>query len=214
MRIPVCPGDGEANKVDDDIAIRSEDMEQAVSLGIVPDEAIAAGKPFVTHDEMRLYTMDDETHYMSTGMTAWRAIAFASERGLDLPIWVRRYLEQSAQGIEEWAACNGHPSELKDILLLKGKRQHDREESDPRWVYDAISQMKEQRPKASISSLSQEYLKLHAGLSYSEEAIRQKYYEGKKLSETGQDYKGRGRKGNLIGSPHMSRINTDEEVDF
>lgn len=210
----VCPGDGDANNSDERIAIQPEDMEKAVHLGIVPEEVIKAGKPHVTQDEMHLYTMDDETHFMSTGMTAWRAIAFAFERGLDLPIWVRKYLQHVANGIEDWTACSGHPSELKGILHLEGRRQHVLENADPRWIYEAIAQMKQQQPKKSIARLSQEYIKSHSGLGYSEERIRQKYYEGKKLAETGQDYKGRGRIKGLSKAPHISAKYEDDEIEF
>ena len=50
----VCPGDGKTNNSGERIAIQPEDMAKAVELGIVPDAVIAAGKIFVTHDEMRL----------------------------------------------------------------------------------------------------------------------------------------------------------------
>ena len=206
MREPVCPGDSKANNPEaKDIAIRPEDMEQAIQLGIVPEEVIEAGKS---------YTMDDETHYMSTGMTAWRAIAFALERDLDLPIWVRKYLQHVANGIEDWAACSGHPSEIKGLLHLQGKRQHDRENADPRWIYEAIDQMKQQQPKKSIARLSQEYLKSNPDLDYSEEAIRQKYYEGKKLTETGQDYKGRRRIKDLRAAPYIVAKYDDDGIEF
>jgi hypothetical protein len=197
----VCPGDGNANNSDERIAIHPEDMAKAVELGIVPDEVVAAGKTHVTQDEMHLYSTLDETNFMSTGMTAWRAIAFALERNLDLPNWVKQYLSNVANGIEDWAALNEHPSALKGILHLEGKRKDDQNLTDPRWVYGAISQMKTQQPKSSIAGLADEYLKAHPDLSQSKEAIRQKYYEGKKLSETGHDYKGRGRKSEMISSP-------------
>ena len=51
MRKPVCPGDRKANNPEaEDIAIRPEDMEQAIQLGIVPEEVIEAGKSYMTHD--------------------------------------------------------------------------------------------------------------------------------------------------------------------
>ena len=64
--------------------------------------------------------MEFELHEMSSGITAWRTIAFALERDLPFPIWVRSYLEQVASGIDDWAMLNGHPGELKDILHLHG----------------------------------------------------------------------------------------------
>lgn len=179
----------------------------------MPDEVVAAGKTHVTQDEMHLYSTLDETNFMSTGMTAWRAIAFALERDLDLPNWVKQYLSNVANGIEDWAALNEHPSALKGILHLEGKRKDDQNLTDPRWVYDAISQMKAQQPKSSIAWLADEYLKAHPDLSQSKEAIRQKYYEGKKLFETGHDYKGRGRKSEMISSPLIEE-SEEPNLDF
>lgn len=214
MSARVCPGDGKANNSGERIVIQPEDMAKAVELGIVPDEVVAAGKTFVTHDEMRLYSMREETNFMSVGMTAWRAIAFALERDLDLPVWVKQYLAHVANGIEDWAALNEHPSALKRLLHLDGKRRDDDNRIDPRWVYDSISQMKEQQPKSSIASLASEYLKAHPDLAQGAEAIRQKYYEGKKLAETGQDYKGRGRKGELSSTPFIAPNEPDDPPDF
>lgn len=213
MSTRVCPGDGTANNSDERIAIHPEDMAKAVELGIVPDEVVAAGKTHVTQDEMHLYSTLDETNFMSTGMTAWRAIAFALERDLDLPYWVKQYLSNVASGIEDWAALNEHPSALKAILHLEGKRKDDQNLTDPRWVYGAISQMKAQQPKSSIAVLADEYLKAHPDLTQSKEAIRQKYYEGKKLSETGHDYKGRGRKREMISSPPVT-ASEEPNLDF
>lgn len=214
MSARVCPGDGNANNSDEHIAIHPEDMAKAVELGIVPDEVVAAGKTYVTQDEMHLYSTLDETNFMSTGMTAWRAIAFALERDLDLPNWVKQYLSNVASEIEDWAALNEHPSALKGILHLDGKRKDDQNLTDPRWVYDAITQMKEQQPKSSIATLASEYLKANPDLTQGAEAIRQKYYEGKKLAETGQDYKGRGRKGQLSSSPLIAMNDLDDLPEF
>lgn len=215
MSARVCPGDDKANNSGERIVIQPEDMAKAVELGIVPDEVVAAGKTFVTHDEMRLYSMREETNFMSVGMTAWRAIAFALERDLDLPVWVKQYLAHVATGIEAWAALNEHPSALKEILGLGGKRFQKDESSDPRWVYEAICQMREGNPKASVASLVREFLKKfpEAG-DKPEERVRQKYYQGKRLAEKGEDYKGRGRKGDLHGSPNIASSELDEPPDF
>lgn len=193
MKKRVCPGDGKANtRKGTDIAISPDDLEMATFLGIVPDEVLALGKTHVTHDEMHLYNMDTDMLEMSEGMTIWRAIGFALERDLELPHWVRQYLVQTAEALEDWAAENGHPSELKAVLRLSGKRKATDPVSDPRWVFQEISRMKESDPSKSIKSLTGRICREYA-LVQSEEAIRQKYYEGKKLVETGIDYKGRGR---------------------
>ncbi|PIE13939.1 MAG: hypothetical protein CSA70_04335 [Rhodobacterales bacterium] len=215
MNARVCPGDGNANNSDERIAIHPEDMAKAIELGIVPDEVVAAGKTHVTQDEMHLYSTLDETNFMSTGMTAWRAIAFALERDLALPVWVKQYLSHVASGIEDWAALNEHPSALKAILHLEGKRFQKDESRDPRWVYEAICQMREDDPKASVASLVREFLKKfpEAG-DKPEERVRQKYYQGKRLAEKGEDYKGRGRKGDILGSPNIVTSELYEPPDF
>jgi len=211
----VCPGDGNANNSDERIAIHPEDMAKAVELGIVPDEVVAAGKTHVTQDELHLYSTLDETNFMSTGMTAWRAIAFALERDLDLPNWVKQYLSNVANGIEDWAALSEHPSALKGILHLEGKRLQKDESRDPRWVYEAICQMREGDPKASVASLVREFLKEfpEAG-DKPEERVRQKYYQGKRLAEKGEDYKGRGRKGELRSNPAIANADDTDDLDF
>lgn len=215
MSARVCPGDGKANNSDERIAIHPEDMAKAVELGIVPDEVVAAGKTFVTHDELSLYSMLEETNFISAGMTAWRAIAFALERDLDLPVWVKQYLAHVANGIEDWAALNEHPSALKEILSLGGKRFQKDESGDPRWVYEAISQMREGDPKASVASLVREFLnKFPEAGDKPEERVRQKYYQGKRLAEKGEDYKGRGRKGELWSSPTIAPADDTDDLDF
>ncbi len=40
---------------------------------------------FGTPDALELEAMQYDTNFMSPGLTAWRAIAFALERGVDLP---------------------------------------------------------------------------------------------------------------------------------
>lgn len=212
----VCQGGQKANKSDDSgVAIGPESMEKAVYFGIVPDELTEAGKDSVTHDEMHHYRADDLMHDMSYGLTAWRAVAFALERDLPLPDWVLRYLADCASGIEQWAMLNGHPGELKDVLGLGGKRIHRDDSSDPRWIYDAISQLRASNPKASIKSLVQMFLKEFPDAGdQSEERIRQKYYQGKKLAETGQDYKGRGHKTPLDTSPMMPGSVEPDDIDF
>ncbi|WP_192966870.1 hypothetical protein [Phycobacter azelaicus] len=132
MSARVCPGDGNANNSDERIAIHPEDMAKAVELGIVPDEVVAAGKTHVTQDEMHLYSTLDETNFMSTGMTAWRAIAFALERDLDLPNWVKQYLSNVANGIEDWAALNEHdppPLKWSAVMFRKTEDQNGYEET-------------------------------------------------------------------------------------
>jgi hypothetical protein len=104
-----------------------------------------------TQAERDLEDMADEAHFMSAGMTVWRAIALAIETGTPMPSWVIDYLRQSAKGIEDWSAENGHPAQLKEILLLDGKRQYADPLNDPRWVYATVCQLREQQPKASIT---------------------------------------------------------------
>ena len=148
----------------------------------------------------------------SPGITAWKIIGFVLERGWPIPPEMVSYLQQAAESIDNWAVLNGHPGELKDILKLYGKRKFKNDQNDPRWIHDYISQMKANDPKKSIKNLAQEYLKRHPELAYGEEAIRQKYYEGKKLAETGQDYKGRGRKSD-VQSAHVV-VRNYEDLDF
>ena len=95
---------------------------------------------FGTPDDFALEAMKDGLNYgMSHGLMVWRAIAFAMERDVDLPDWVRQYLKATAKGIEDWAMLNGHPSELKDILALQGKRKHENEQADPRWIFGRVT---------------------------------------------------------------------------
>ena len=169
---------------------------------------------FGTPNELELEAMQFDAQFMSPGLTAWRAIAFALERGEDLSLWVRQYLEQSAKGIENWAMLNGHPSELKDILALHGKRKHDNDQNDPRWIYDAISQMRERDPGASITSLVDECMRRFPRVGTEAGYVRQKYYEGKKLAETGQDYKGRGRKKDMQTAPMIDDECDGSDIDF
>jgi len=170
---------------------------------------------FGTPGEIELDAMEFELSEMSSGITAWRTIALALKSGTPLPPWVRSYLEHVASGIDDWAMLNGHPGELKDILHLHGKRKYQDDRGDPRYVFDAICQLRGQNPKASVKSLVQEYIRQHPELGYSEEAIRLKYYEGKKLAETGEDYKGRGRKTGLQSTPTVNTPHDDEEaLDF
>lgn len=194
MPAHVCPSDGKANTSEDpDLAIAPEDMEKAVHFGLVPDELVNAGRPHVTYEELHHYNADD-LHELSPGITAWRAISFALESDLPLPHWVQQYLRTSAKGVEDWAMHNGHPAELKDVFGLHGKRIHVNEQSDPRWIYSAICQLREHDHKATIRSLVQLCMKQFPLVGHDEENVRQKYYQGKKLAETGQDYKGRDRK--------------------
>lgn len=156
--------------------------------------------------------MPDEYREWSLGITAWEVIGFALERGWPIPEEALAYLQQVAKSVDDWAVTNGHPGELKGILKLHGKRKSIDEKNDPRWMYAFIAQMKANDPKRSIKSLVQEFLKQHPELGYSEEAVRQKYYEGKKLVETGSDYKGRDRKTDLRTSPTVAA--SDNEIDF
>ena len=48
---------------------------------------------FGTPDDFMLEGFHDDLREMSAGITAWRTIAYALERGIDLPPWVRSYLE-------------------------------------------------------------------------------------------------------------------------
>ncbi len=208
----VCPGDGKANTSEYSIAIRPEDMEKAVYFGIAPDEL--ADRPHVTQDELHHYSGDD-LNYVSQGLTAWRAIAFALERDLPLPLWVLQYLTTAAKGVEEWAMQNEHPAELKNVLGLHGKRIHTNEQSDPRWIYDAICQMRENDPKATVRSLVQECIRQFPLVGHDEENVRQKYYQGKKLAATGQDYKSRVRKSDLRTTPMVVEGRDEsEKIDF
>lgn len=160
---------------------------------------------FGTPDDFTLDAFAEDVNYgMSPGLIAWRAIAFALERRVDLPLWVRQYLAQTAAGIENWAMLNGHPAELKDVLALNGQRKPKDDRNDPRWIYDAICQLREHDPKASVASLVRECMKQFPQVGAEEEYVRQKYYQGKRLAETGEDYKGRGRKGEVVSVPVVS----------
>jgi len=163
-------------------------------------------------DEIELDAMEFELHELSGGIIAWRAIAFALERDLPFPHWLRTYLEQTAKGIDEWAMLNGHPGELKEVLCLHGKRKYENDQSDPRWIYEAICQLRDQSPKATVKSLVQECMKQFPYVGIEEEYVRQKYYQGKKLAETGRDYKGRGRKRDVQTVPMVAQ--DEEELDF
>tara|TARA_R110002049_G_C9104741_1_gene557281 strand:- start:127 stop:786 length:660 start_codon:yes stop_codon:yes gene_type:complete len=217
MRKPVCPGGREANTSNDEaIAIGPEAMEQAIYFGIVPDELIEASRPYVTHAELDVHRMEDEAYSMSFGLIAWRAISIALENDVELPSWVRKYLSHVAEGIDQWAILNEHPGKLKGVLGLHGRRKYEQEDdsSDPRWIFDTISQMKRNDPSKSIIELCIEYLKHWPNLAYTDEAVRQKYYEGRKLSETGKDYKGRGRKKEVGPAPNPSAPeNWNHEID-
>lgn len=215
MKDRVCPSDGRANTSRDaGIAIAPEDMEKAIYFGIVPNELVDAGRLQITHEEMHHYNGED-LHEMSPGITAWRAISFALERDLPLPRWVQEYLIKAATGIEDWAMQNEHPAELKEVLGLHGKRKHVNEQSDPRWIYDAICQMREHDPKATIKSLVLECIRQFPLVGDEEEYVRQKYYQGKKLAETGRDYKGRDRKSDIQTAPMIvEESDKSEKIDF
>ena len=45
---------------------------------------------FGTPDDFALEAFEDDLREMSGGLTAWRTIAFALDRGLELPPWVNR----------------------------------------------------------------------------------------------------------------------------
>ena len=166
MELPVCQAD-----------------EEAYNLYGIPR----------TQAERDLEDMATEANYMSAGMTAWRAIAFAIEAGAPMPSWVIGYLRQSAEGIEDWSGQNGHPAQLKKILMLEGKRQYADPLNDPRWVYATVSQLSEQQPKASITALVRDCMRQFPRANAVEEHVRQQYYAGKRLAEKGEDYKGRAR---------------------
>ena len=169
---------------------------------------------FGTPDELELEAMQYDANFMSPGLTAWRAIAFALERGVDLPHWVRRYLSETGKALDDWAACNGHPSELKGILHLYGRRIEPDVVHDPRRIYEAICQMREQKPKASIKNLVEDYMERFPKVRDGYEYVRQKYYQGKKLAEKGQDYKGRDRKTELLFHPYIEPDYKEYEIDF
>ena len=170
---------------------------------------------FGTPDDFALDGFEDDLHEMSFGITAWRTIAFALARGMELPLWVKSYLKHTAAGIDDWAALNGHPGDLKRILGLNGKRKFDDVYNEPRWIYDAISQLREQQPKASVAALVRDYMKQFPRTAPDEENVRQKYYQGKKLAETGEDYKGRSRKREIGGRPWVVSTGTPhDDLDF
>lgn len=158
--------------------------------------------------------MPEEYRQWSLGLAAWEVIGFALERGWAIPEEALYYLQQVASDIEDWSALNGHPGELKSMLMLQGQRKTVDQKNDPRWVYGFISQMKANEPRRSIKSLTREFLKRHPKLTYSEDAIRQKYYEGKRLAETGHDYKGRGRKKELRSASGISIADASTEIEF
>ena len=180
----------------------------------VCQDGCEAYRLFGTPDELELEAMENDLHEMSFGLIAWRAIAFALERDVPLPQWVRGYLRATAKGVDDWAALGGHPGELKSILALDGKRIRREDWNDPRWIYQAISQLREITPKATVLDLVQEYMKQYPEVSGNEEAVRQKYYQGKKLAETGQDYKGRGRKRDLESEPMIAAWQDVSDIDF
>ena len=170
---------------------------------------------FGTPDDFALEALKDDMNYgMSHGLMVWRAIAFALERDMDLPDWVRHYLTATAKDIDDWAMLNGHPSELKGILSLHGKRKHDNNPNDPRWIFDAICELRGRDPKASVKSLVQECMKRFPHVGTEPEYVRQKYYQGKKLAETGHDYKGRGRKKGMQTAPMIADEWEDSDIDF
>ncbi|RGP37581.1 hypothetical protein D1012_10310 [Pseudotabrizicola alkalilacus] len=151
-----------------------------------------------------------DLHEMSLGITAWRAIAYALERDLELPLWIKDYLKQTAAGIDNWAVLNGHPGELKEVLRLQGKRKYDDMSGEPRWIYDAISQLQEQQPDATVKDLVVAYMKQFPNVEKNEENVRQKYYQGKRLAEKGIDYKGRGRVRQMDLRPSVAARHEDE----
>ena len=118
-----------------------------------------------------------------------------------------------AKDIDDWAALNRHPGELKNILELHGKRKETNEQSDPRWIYDAICQLREHDPKATVVSLVQECMRQFPHVGHEEDYFRQKYYQGKRLAEKGTDYKGRGRKREVQTVP-MVESGDVGELDF
>lgn len=108
---------------------------------------------------------------------------------------------------------NGHPGELKDVLRLNGKRKLVNEQSDPRWIYDAICQLRKQDPKATIKSLARECIKQFPLVGHEVEYVRQKYYQGKRLAEKGTDYKGRDRK-REVKTAATVRSMAEVRIDF
>ena len=167
-----------------------------------------------TPGEIEVDSMEFELSEMSSGITAWRTIALALESGTPFPPWVKSYLKHVASGIDDWAILNGHPGELKNVLGLNGKRKYENKQSDPRWIYSAICQLREQDPKATIRSLVQECIRQFPHVGHEEEYVRQKYYQGKKLAETGLDYKGRDRKREVQSAPTVEARRDNEELDF
>ncbi len=47
-----------------------------------------------------------------------------------------------------------------------------------------------------------------------EEYVRQKYYQGKRLAEKGQDYKGRDRKSEIWSGPTIEPTDNADDLDF
>lgn len=168
---------------------------------------------FGTPDELMLEGFEADLYELAPGVVAWQAIAFALDRNLELPYWVKSYLLSVADGISEWDALNEHPSKLKEILGLKGKRKFANPANDPRCVYDAICELKKAEPRASIISLAKRLAKMNP--QYAElddtEQVRQKYYQGRKLASTGKDFKGRGRKSDVPRFGYLATSSFDEE---
>lgn len=194
-----------------------QDDSEAYRLFGTPDELTL--EAMADNLKLQLWAHDDpdmpeEYRQRSLGLAAWEVIGFALERGWEIPEEALYYLRQVAKNIEDWSALNGHPGELKNILMLQGQRKTVDLKIDPRWVYSFISQMKANEPKRSIKSLTREFLKRNPKLTYTEEDIRQKYYVGQKLAETGQDYKGRGRKKKLRSAPDISNVYASTEIEF
>jgi len=210
----VCLGDGKANTaMDSEIAIPPEDMEKAIDLGVVPDELVEAGNLFVAHEELRHFGCED-ANFMSPGLTAWRAIAFALERDLPQPQWVKQYLTETARALEDWSSFNGHPSKLKEILRLHGRRIEPDVVNDPRWIFEAVCQLRVLQPEATVKDLVSEYTRRFPTATGDFEALRQKYYQGKRLAEKSQDYKGRDRKSELLFHPYIAPDSPDDEIEF
>ncbi len=195
----VCQGDSEAYKLfgtPDDF--RFESMIEDLKLQIWAHEEVEG--------------VDEAYRDYSLGLSAWRVIEFALERGWKIPQEVFPYLLESAKQIDQWALQNGHPSELKKVLHLHGKRKLEEERTDPRWIYRAICQLRERDQKATITCLVRECIKQFPQVGADEEYVRQKYYQGRKLAKTGSDYKGRGRVKEICTSPATSQL--DDELDF
>lgn len=197
-----------------------QDDCEAYRLFGTPDELMLEGMvedlklQYWAHDcpeEM----VDEYNEYRewSLGIAAWKIIGFVLGRGWPIPPEVFPYLQQSAESIDDWAVQNRHPGELKNILKLHGKRKLVNEQSDPRWIYGAICQLRKLEPKATIKSLVQKCMKQFPHVGQEEEYVRQKYYQGKRLAEKGTDYKGRDRKRDVQTTP-MLAFGDEDELDF